>query len=238
MRSAWYIIRSNHILARWFNTLHWPYSLLHLSFVVMGFGLAPTLHLERSLAVLIVFFLAMGVGAHALDLLTGDPLKLSIPRKQLQVAATVTIWAAAAIGVYYTVTLGLWWYFGLVGFGVFVVVAYNLELFRGFFHTDHWFAFSWGAFPFICGYLINHGTITTELVLGAIFCYAISRLQRILSTRARLVRRRVPQVQGWYLLDGEPSQKITRDWLIEPSEKALMWLCLAVPILAVLLVVY
>ena len=31
--------------------------------------------------------------------------------------------------------------------GAFLVVAYNLELFGGRFHSDFWFAAAWGAFP-------------------------------------------------------------------------------------------
>lgn len=235
---AWYVIRSKNILARWFNSLHWPYTVLHLSFVVLGLALVPTLYLERSVAVVVAFFLAMGVGAHALDLLAGDPLKLSLPKRHLQVAAAASISAAVAIGAYYTIALELWWYWLLVVFGGFIVVAYNLELFGGWFHSDHWFASSWGAFPFAAGYLINHGAVTYELVLGMIFCYCIARLQRVLSTRARMIRRRVSKVEGWYHVSGDHSYQLTLAWLIDPVERGLMWLCVSVPILAFLLLLW
>ena len=39
--------------------------------------------------------------------------------------------------------------------GAFCVVAYNLELFGGRFHTDFWFAAAWGAFPALTGFWVN-----------------------------------------------------------------------------------
>jgi hypothetical protein len=36
---------------------------------------------------------------------------------------------------------------------VFFLFAYNLELFRGRFHTDLWFALSWGLLPVLAGYV-------------------------------------------------------------------------------------
>ena len=39
--------------------------------------------------------------------------------------------------------------------GAFIVVAYNLELFGGRFHTDFWFAAAWGAFPALTGWWVE-----------------------------------------------------------------------------------
>ena len=36
-----------------------------------------------------------------------------------------------------------------------IVLAYNLELFGGRFHTDFWFAVAWGAFPALTGFWVN-----------------------------------------------------------------------------------
>ena len=47
--------------------LHLPYTAWHLSYVVMGAALAPELHGDRLLAALVAFFLALGIGANALD---------------------------------------------------------------------------------------------------------------------------------------------------------------------------
>ena len=38
--------------------------------------------------------------------------------------------------------------------GALGVLAYNLELFGGRFHTDFWFAAAWGAFPALTGFWV------------------------------------------------------------------------------------
>src|SRR5207344_626073 len=79
--------------------LHPPYTLWHLSYVVIGAALAPTLPVERLLWGLAAFFVALGVGAHALDELNGRPLRTAIPDRILVLLATVSIGGAAAIGL-------------------------------------------------------------------------------------------------------------------------------------------
>ena len=39
--------------------------------------------------------------------------------------------------------------------GPLIVLAYNLELFGGRFHTDFWFAAAWGAFPALTGFWVD-----------------------------------------------------------------------------------
>ena len=54
--------------------LHPPYTAWHLSYVALGAAAAPVVHVDRLLAALGAFFLAVGIGAHALDELNGRPL--------------------------------------------------------------------------------------------------------------------------------------------------------------------
>jgi hypothetical protein len=61
------------------NLLHFPYALWHLSYLVLGAAIAPTLYLDRLLVTLLAFLLAVGIGAHALDELNGRPLATKIP---------------------------------------------------------------------------------------------------------------------------------------------------------------
>ena len=58
--------------------LHPPYTAWHLSYVLIGAGLAPALNLTRLVATVFAFFLAVGISAHALDELHGRPLRLSL----------------------------------------------------------------------------------------------------------------------------------------------------------------
>jgi hypothetical protein len=168
--------------------LHPPYTLWHLSYVAIGAGLAPELHRDRLLAALAAFFLALGIGAHALDELRGRPLRTRIPTGVLWGLALGSIGGAVAIGI---AAAFAWtpWLLLFVGAGAFLVFAYNLELFGGAFHTDLWFALAWGALPLLTGYFVVAEKLTLEAGLAAVFAVATSRAQRILSTQVRGVRR-------------------------------------------------
>jgi uncharacterized membrane protein YhdT len=41
----------------------------------------------------------------------------------------------------------------------FFVFAYNLELFKGFFHNNFWFAVSWGVLPVLAGFIMQTNSI-------------------------------------------------------------------------------
>src|SRR5438876_10631945 len=53
--------------------LHPPYTAWHLSYVLIGDGLAARVDVMRLFATLVAFFLAVGVLAHALDEQPGRP---------------------------------------------------------------------------------------------------------------------------------------------------------------------
>src|SRR5205823_5418209 len=69
--------------------LHPPYTLWHLSYVVVGAGLAPVWRPDRLGESLVAFFLALGIGAHALDELKGRPLRTRIPAPTLVALAAL-----------------------------------------------------------------------------------------------------------------------------------------------------
>ncbi len=79
--------------------LHLPYTTWHLSYVAIGALLAPEFAGRRLLAALAAFFLALGIGAHALDELNGRPLQTRIPSGVLIALAAVSIAAATVIGL-------------------------------------------------------------------------------------------------------------------------------------------
>jgi hypothetical protein len=169
--------------------LHLPYTGWHLSYVVIGAALAPQLEGRRLIAALAAFFLALGVGAHALDELHDRPLRTRIPDGVLIALAALSIGAAIAIGVASSLLWTLWLLL-FVAAGGFLVVAYNLELFGGAFHGDLWFALAWGAFPLLAAYFVTAERLTDTAVIGAGFAFASSLAQRVLSTQVRDIRRR------------------------------------------------
>jgi len=216
--------------------LHPPYTLWHLSYVAIGAALAPDFRPWILGSALLAFFLAMGVGAHALDELRGRPLETRIGRRTLVALAAVSLAAAAAIGIAAAFRTSLW-LLAFVAAGVFLVVAYNLELFSGRLHGDPWFSLAWGAFPVLATYFAAAETIRLEAVLGAAFAALLSHAQRRLSTPVRLMRRRAIAVSGRIELADGSVIPVTRETFTQETERALRTLCAASVALALALVV-
>jgi len=133
-----------------------------LSFSVIGSMLATPLYRERVLAIVIIYFLGLGIAAHALDALGSKTLKpwgTIFTKGQLWFMAVLSLSLAYALAIYYMVRyVPLLWVLAISeGFFVF---AYNLELFKGRFHTDTWFAFSWGFLPVLAGYIMQTNRIS------------------------------------------------------------------------------
>ncbi|HEX2112151.1 MAG TPA: hypothetical protein VHF67_11420 [Gaiellaceae bacterium] len=142
---------------------------------------------------------------------------------------------AVGIGVVGAVVVDPW-IGAFVAAGAFIVVAYNCELFAGRFHTDAWFAVSWGSFPLVTGFFAVSGTITITAVLAAVFAFALSRAQRLLSTRVRDVRRRITDVSGTVTWQDGSVERITASDLASVEEGALVALSAATVALAAALV--
>jgi hypothetical protein len=220
--------------------LHPPYTLWHLSYVALGAAAAPQIHADRLLAALAAFFLAVGVSAHALDELAGRPLQTHVSDRLLIVLATVGLAGALAIGVAGILTVSAT-LAPFVIIGGFAVLAYNLELFGGRFHTDFWFAAWWGAFPALTGWWSNALEVSNawDAVAAAgatVGCFGLSVAQRRLSTPVRELRRATASVSGQQRLVDGGVRELSAAALAAPLDGALRALSLAVPTLAVGLV--
>ena len=211
--------------------VHPPYTLWHLSYVVIGAALAPRFHAALLGWTLLAFFLAMGVGAHALDELRGRPLQTLIPERTLVALATTSIAAAAAIGIIVAVRRDLW-LLVFVAAGSALVVAYNLELFGGALHGDPWFSLGWGAFPVLTGYFASAHTLRGPALLAALFAALFSRAQRVLSTPVREIRRRTRNVSGRIERRDGTVEPVDAHSIAGPPELALQTLSAAVVALA------
>ena len=220
----------------YWSLLHPPYTSWHLSYVVIGACLAPQVDLWWLAETVLAFFLAMGLAAHALDELDGRPLGTAIPDRVLWAIAVVGLAGAIGLGIHGTLEVSPWlWAF--IVFGGFVVVAYNLELFGGAFHSDLWFALAWGAFPALTAYFAQTGRIRIEALLVAAGCAAISVAQRALSTPVRRLRRRVVRVTGELETVDGVREPIDATTLRAAPEGALRWLSIALPLVAAAMLV-
>jgi hypothetical protein len=215
--------------------LHPPYTAWHLSYVAAGAALAPDFAWSRLLPTLAAFFLAVGIGAHALDELNGRPLRTAIPDPLLVALAAVSIAGAVAIGVGGAVVINPW-LGAFVAAGAFIVLAYNLELARGRFHGDTWFALAWGAFPLLTAYFAAAERLDAVALLAAAAAFALSRAQRLLSTPVRDVRRRVARVSGTLERQDGSAEPITAELLLRGKEGALRAMAASTVALSIALV--
>ena len=235
-----YYARPRHLKSRvlvdWWTILHPPYTLWHLSYVVLGACLLAPVNATVLVATLLAFFLAVGIGAHALDELHGRPLQTRISKRALIIASVVSLTGASAIGVAGLYVVGPVLAVFIV-IGVVLVVGYNLELFGGRLHSDAVFALGWGSFPVLTAYFAQHHRLSLASVCMAAFAYLLSRAQRQLSTPARRMRRHVDAVDGTLTHDDGTVTPIGRRTLLEPLEVALSSLSWAIVVLAVTLAI-
>jgi len=231
--SAFYAVgRGTGGLGDWVTLLHPPYTLWHLSYVAIGAAVMPDLVLWRLAGTLLAFFLAVGIGAHALDELHGRPLGTGISSGLLTTAAVVSITAAMVLGLVY----GGWKLLPFVIVGGVLVYAYNLELFGGVLHSDVWFAVAWGAFPALVGAYAQHFTLSLAAGVAAVAAFFLSLGQRALSTPARMLRRRVSEVAVQLSFTDGSEAELGRAELLAPIERALRYFVCATSAVAVAMV--
>jgi hypothetical protein len=234
-RPAWYAAGPGK-WRDWLTILHPPYTAWHLSYVLIGAAMAAQFHLERCGATLIAFGLAVGIGAHGLDELRGRPLNTSVSSLALGSVSVAAICGAVVIGALGIEQVG-WGLAVFIAVGVFMVVAYNLELWHGRFHNDAVFALAWGSFPLLTAYYAQVSTLRPAALLGAAFAYGLSRAQRALSSEARDIRRRVVAVEGERAYADGSHLPISRASLLRPLERSLLALSWSTCLLGVGLVV-
>ncbi len=185
-----------------------PYTGMVLAYTVIGSILADPIHWDRVAAIIVIYFLGLGIGAHALDALgskTVKPWGAAFSTRRLWATAIVTLVGAYSIGIYYMVLHAplLWPIAILDGFFVF---AYNLEWFHGRFHTDGWFAFSWGSLPVLAGYVLQTNSASIAVFLIAASAGFLSLAEIKASRPYKTLKRTGPGVDG---VDGLDWSQVT-----------------------------
>lgn len=169
-----------------------PYTGMVLAFTVIGSMLAETVHWDRVAAIVAIYFLGLGVAAHALDAVGSrgtKPWGSVFSRRQLWGVAAGSLVLAYAIGIYYMLRDApmLGWIAAAEGF---FLLAYNLEWYRGRFHTDGWFALSWGGLPVLAGHVLQTNTLSWAALLVATAAALLALVEIKASRPYKTLRRR------------------------------------------------
>ena len=229
---AFYAARGHGWRDYW-TLLHPPYTIWHLSYVLLGAALAPAPDPKVVAGALVAFGLAVGVGSHAFDELQGRPLRTHIPSPVLAAMGSVALLAAVAIGLLGVTMFGPLFLLFVIG-GASIVLLYGFEI-RPV-HSDIGFALGWGAFP-VLATAAAAGAHPVPAGLAAVAATLLSLAQRRLSTRARKVRRRAVRITGEVIYADGSKETIDADSLIGAPEAALsiLWFAIFALSLAVLL---
>jgi hypothetical protein len=212
----------------YWTLLHPPYTVWHLSYVLLGAALAPAPDPRVVAGALVAFGLAVGVGAHAFDELRGRPLRTRIPSPVLVALGASSLAIAVALGVFAASRLGLE-LLAFVAVGVALVLLYAFEV--PIVHSDAGFALGWGAFPLLTAAYAT-GAQPAPALVAASAAALLSLAQRRLSTRARSIRRRASTVSGEVVYADGSRETLDRDSLIAAPEGALGVLWIAIFALA------
>ena len=217
----------------YWTLLHPPYTVWHLSYVLLGAAISPAPDPRIVAGALVAFGLAVGVGAHAFDELRGRPLGTRIPSSVLVALGSGALLGAVALGLVAATMLGPL-FLPFVAAGAAIVVLYGLE--APLVHSDAGFAIGWGAFPVVAvGYATGAHPLAITLAAGG--AALLSLAQRRLSTRARSIRRRAVHVAGEIVYADGSREAITARTLISVPEAALsiLWIASFATALGVLL---
>jgi len=172
--------------------LHLPYTMWHLSYVVIGASLAPEIDAKLLLGTVVAFGLGLGVGAHALDELHDRPLSTRLSSRTLRLLGWGGLSAGAVLAIAASLIISpvaLVW--GAAG--VLLAAAYSLE-WLGWLHTTVGFGLAWGAFPVLVGYWAQTESLSLAVVAVAVAATGFAMSQRVLSAPARNLRRKVHSV--------------------------------------------
>lgn len=185
-----------------------PYTGMVLAYTIIGAMLAEDIHWDRVGAMMVIYFLALGIGAHALDAVGSKSVKpwgTVFSDTSLWILALFSIAIAYAVGIYYIMRYAPLLSLIAITEGFFLF-AYNLEWFDGRFHTDTWFAVSWGSLPVLAGYVLQTNRISLAVLVVATATGLLSLVEIKASRPYKALTRRL--AAGWTEDDRERLQQL------------------------------
>ena len=156
-----------------------PYTGMCISFVVWGSLIADTIFLDRIAILALIYFVALGIGAHVADNIGSKKIKPwgdLFSKRQSWIIILACLGFSYGLGLYYALLYApLLAFIGIIeGFFLF---AYNFELFKGKFHKNYWFALSWGMLPFLAGFVLQTNTITSISLFLSLIPFMLSYME-------------------------------------------------------------
>jgi hypothetical protein len=192
--NEWFVPKRGPIKFRAFvGMLFLPYTGMCISFAIIGSLVASPVSWDRTLAIFTIYFLSVGLSAHAADNLGSRRVKPwgdYFPKNVLIFMAISGVSVAYIIGIYYMIKyVPLLWPISMAE--VFFLFAYNFELFNGLFHNNFWFAVSWGCLPVLAGYVIQTNSISELAIMISFIAGTLAYLQIRLSRQYKELKRTI-----------------------------------------------
>jgi hypothetical protein len=166
-----------------------PYTAMCISFALLGSLISPSIHWDRIVAIILIYFCALGIGAHFADSIGSRkrPWGVEINKHISWIILVVSLSIAYSIGIYYIIYFVPLLSVVAVAEGFFLF-AYNFEKFGGRFHTNFWFVIAWGSLPVLAGFMMQTNAITFESILVATVAGVISYVEISLSRPYKVLR--------------------------------------------------
>ena len=158
-----------------------PYTSIVTCFAAWG-SLSGQFEVERTIAICVIYFLAVGISAHFLDAVGGNTKPWgNLPRRRIAAIAILTLGIVLSIGIYYAfLDSPLLFPIGIAE--AFFLLAYNLELFGGKFHNNLSTLLSWAILPVFAGAAIQTNSISLEVIvlsgIAAVITYILITTSR------------------------------------------------------------
>ena len=166
-----------------------PYTAMCISFALLGSLISPSIHWDRIIAIILIYFFALGIGAHFADNIGSRkrPWGVEISIHTSWIILILSISVAYSIGIYYIIYFVPLLLVVAVAEGFFLF-AYNFEKFGGRFHTNFWFVIAWGSLPVLAGFMMQTNAITLESILVATVASVISYVEISLSRPYKVLK--------------------------------------------------
>ena len=209
--NEWFVPRFGPLKFRAFiGMLFLPYTGMCISFTIIGSMLSESISWDRVLSIFIIYFLALGVSAHAADNLGSKKIKpwgnfFSTFELRLMVIGGLSV--SYILGIYYIITVAPLLLIIAIIEGFFLF-AYNFELFNGLFHNNFWFAVSWGGLPLLAGFVIQTNSISVLSLISSIMAFLVAYTEIRISRKYKELKRKPQDVVDYKVEKLERSLKV------------------------------